>query len=449
MKNYLLLFSFLFVCLPNAAISASYQEVEVKLQQQLDLAQQNYRQQATSITRKRAPKLKTLYKLEKKLLGLRSDLAADIRAKDEQYLSLKQIQSRLDQWQDQNRFIHNQLNSLTNSQEQVSTAVTRLFKQRLVKLSERLNPQWQSSDAVKNSGEVVTGLLLMSGPLSWFQHNQQFYISEQLDSKSTLKIAVTASESASLAILNTAQDNVQNTVQENELKSQQNWLWLQTDITAGKATAIAAETVSYWQKLQVGGIWSYPILGFGLLSLIMVLIKFIQLIKLPRLNSSYAQDIVSSNSAVSIGSEVLDKKSSQWQQQFAVLAWQVRTYDLDKTNDQLFALLMQYKGRLERGMSLLAATAAVAPLLGLLGTVSGMIHTFEMMNLFGNKDPSLLSGGISEALFTTELGLIVAIPALLAHAYLSRQHQGYLSQLENDSVLLAHLGKPQSGVPVC
>ncbi len=76
---------------------------------------------------------------------------------------------------------------------------------------------------------------------------------------------------------------------------------------------------------------------------------------------------------------------------------------------------------LERYLSALAVSANAAPLLGLLGTVTGMIHTFHLITVFGTGDPRVLSSGIAEALITTEYGLIIAIPALLIHAYLSRR----------------------------
>lgn len=78
---------------------------------------------------------------------------------------------------------------------------------------------------------------------------------------------------------------------------------------------------------------------------------------------------------------------------------------------------------LERGNSLIKLLAAIAPLLGLLGTVTGMIVTFQAISLFGTGDPKLMAGGISQALVTTVLGLVVAIPLLFSHsiiAYLSR-----------------------------
>ena len=71
---------------------------------------------------------------------------------------------------------------------------------------------------------------------------------------------------------------------------------------------------------------------------------------------------------------------------------------------------------LEKNLSLLKLLAGVAPLMGLLGTVTGMILTFQAITLFGTGDPKLMAGGISQALMTTVLGLVVAIPILLLHA---------------------------------
>ena len=75
--------------------------------------------------------------------------------------------------------------------------------------------------------------------------------------------------------------------------------------------------------------------------------------------------------------------------------------------------------RLEGGLNLIKVLAATAPLLGLLGTVIGMINTFQAITLFGTGDPQIMAGGISEALVTTVLGLIAAIPLLLLHSFAS------------------------------
>ncbi len=94
--------------------------------------------------------------------------------------------------------------------------------------------------------------------------------------------------------------------------------------------------------------------------------------------------------------------------------------------------------RLERLLPLLRTAAAVAPLLGLLGTVTGMIATFDIITEYGTGDPKRLSGGISQALVTTELGLAVAIPTLLLHTLLDRWASRILSRLQTDSLVAIH-----------
>jgi biopolymer transport protein ExbB len=89
--------------------------------------------------------------------------------------------------------------------------------------------------------------------------------------------------------------------------------------------------------------------------------------------------------------------------------------------------------KLESGLNLVKVLAAVAPLLGLLGTVIGMINTFQAITLFGTGDPQLMAGGISEALITTVLGLIAAIPLLLLHAFASGTARSVTAVLEEQS----------------
>jgi biopolymer transport protein ExbB len=105
--------------------------------------------------------------------------------------------------------------------------------------------------------------------------------------------------------------------------------------------------------------------------------------------------------------------------------------------------------RLERFNATVLVFAAVAPLLGLLGTVTGIISTFDVITKFGTGDPKLLSGGISEALVTTELGLMVAIPALLLGTLLSGRAQAMLRDLEKSALQAVNLVQAvESAVPL-
>ena len=98
---------------------------------------------------------------------------------------------------------------------------------------------------------------------------------------------------------------------------------------------------------------------------------------------------------------------------------------------------------LERGQSFVRLLSAVAPLLGLLGTVVGMIATFQSITLFGTSDPKLMAAGISQALMTTVLGLVVAIPLLFCHSYLAARSRRLAQILQERSLgLLAEAESP-------
>lgn len=110
--------------------------------------------------------------------------------------------------------------------------------------------------------------------------------------------------------------------------------------------------------------------------------------------------------------------------------WTERGSDPDAREDLLFTKLIEVRLKLTKGLAALSVIAATTPLLGLLGTVTGMISTFRRITLFGAGDPQALSGGISEALITTKFGLVVAIPTFLLYAFLSRRAQGTAAELE-------------------
>ncbi|RLA81136.1 MAG: MotA/TolQ/ExbB proton channel family protein [Deltaproteobacteria bacterium] len=96
---------------------------------------------------------------------------------------------------------------------------------------------------------------------------------------------------------------------------------------------------------------------------------------------------------------------------------------------------------LERYINVIGAIAGVAPLLGLLGTVSGMIKSFNVISLQGVADPGSLAGGISEALITTAAGLVVAIPAFVMYHYLRNKVDSLVVEMEEISVRMVELLK--------
>ncbi len=111
----------------------------------------------------------------------------------------------------------------------------------------------------------------------------------------------------------------------------------------------------------------------------------------------------------------------------------VKGHDSDTIELKLDEAILQESPKLERGLNLLKLGAGIAPLLGLLGTVTGMIKTFQAMMIYGTGDPQLMAGGISEALVTTMLGLIAAIPLLILHSFCSSLARGVQGTLEEQS----------------
>ncbi len=124
---------------------------------------------------------------------------------------------------------------------------------------------------------------------------------------------------------------------------------------------------------------------------------------------------------------------------------QNRKADPETLEIKLDEAVMREVPGLERGLTTIKILAAVAPMLGLLGTVVGMIETFQSITLFGTGDPQLMAGGISQALVTTALGLTVAIPLLLLHSVASAKSKRLVNIMEERSagVLAAHMEKTQ------
>jgi biopolymer transport protein ExbB len=113
--------------------------------------------------------------------------------------------------------------------------------------------------------------------------------------------------------------------------------------------------------------------------------------------------------------------------------------DRDHMEGIVYEAILQESGPLDRFAPAILVIASVAPLLGLLGTVTGMIETFDMITEFGTGDPKLLSDGIAIALVTTKLGLIVAIPTLLLGSLLSAWAKNIKRDMEYSALRIINI----------
>jgi biopolymer transport protein ExbB len=119
--------------------------------------------------------------------------------------------------------------------------------------------------------------------------------------------------------------------------------------------------------------------------------------------------------------------------------------DLETLELRLDEAILRETTPLERGLNFIRVLYVVAPLLGLLGTVVGMIATFQMITLFGTGDPRMMAGGISTALVTTVLGLAVAIPLTLLHSFLQGKARALVQILEQQAAgIVARVAESRS-----
>lgn len=207
------------------------------------------------------------------------------------------------------------------------------------------------------------------------------------------------------------------------------------DPTMGKALKMAQTRESLQEHIGKGGLWGMVILILGAIGLILAIFKAIDIasVKVPNVDTIegmlYDIDADKVEDARAKADSIPGAPGKIYQD--AVKHINQRRSVLEEI---IFARLLEIRPKLERFLAFIALVAAASPLLGLLGTVTGMIKTFDLITIFGTGDAKSLSGGISEALVTTELGLAVAIPALLLHGLLNRMARRKIADLEQGAV---------------
>ena len=175
------------------------------------------------------------------------------------------------------------------------------------------------------------------------------------------------------------------------------------------------------EHIETGGIVMYPLLIVSVIMFFLVIKKFLEM-----------RDFSKGDRPIR---ECLQSLGKPW---FTAAPWQRdiiknfladRTFDEDLDRSIMEALMLRQSSYVERYIKSIAILASVAPLLGLLGTVTGMITTFLVIATSGTGDAKALASGISEALITTQTGLVVAVPGLFLANYLRRSSEKLLSRM--------------------
>ena len=192
-----------------------------------------------------------------------------------------------------------------------------------------------------------------------------------------------------------------------------------TGPTGGSLLANLIQTPSLAERAAQGREVGYAIIFVGLIGIILAFWKLWSLFVLGKAVKAQA------------GSKTLDVRNPLGR----VLKVGEDNFkkDIDTLELKLAEAIMAERPSIERGISAVRIISVVAPLAGLLGTVTGMIVTFQMITLYGTGDPKLMAGGISQALVTTVLGLLVAIPTTLLHSFTASSAKGIINVLEEQS----------------
>jgi len=214
---------------------------------------------------------------------------------------------------------------------------------------------------------------------------------------------------------------------------------LPLDLSAGAIFEHSGGQRGVWEWLRAGGFLVWPIIMVGSVAVALIIERLI-----------YLGRVKANSNAFMLKLQALTDKE-QWQEAKTLCSSQTSTPTCkvletaldhvgttrDVIENAIQEAILRELPRLERFLPTLSVLAAVAPLLGLLGTVTGMINTFQVITLVGTGDSRMMSGGISEALITTQLGLAVAIPIIIVHNFLERRVDKVIGDMEEKSVALS------------
>jgi biopolymer transport protein ExbB len=191
------------------------------------------------------------------------------------------------------------------------------------------------------------------------------------------------------------------------------------DGTRGGILALLVESPTIKDRIEQGGIVGYCIIALGIIGLIIAFMRWMALSTADRkVKAQLKRESASTDNPLG---RVLAAYESN------------RGADTETIELKLSEAALKEMPNLTKGLLFIKVVSAVAPLMGLLGTVTGMIKTFQVITLYGAGDPKMMAGGISQALMTTVLGLVVAIPMVLLHTVVSGKSRKIVNILQSQS----------------
>jgi biopolymer transport protein ExbB len=191
------------------------------------------------------------------------------------------------------------------------------------------------------------------------------------------------------------------------------------DVTRGQLLSLLIQNPDQMEQIRQGGTPGYIIIGLGILGVLLAVERLITLSIASRKVSSQLK------SETPKGNNPLGRVLMVYEEN--------KNVDTETLELKLGEAILKEQPSLQRGILFIKIISVVAPLLGLLGTVVGMINTFQAIMLFGAGDATRMAGGISQALQTTKLGLVVAIPMVLLHTIVNGRSRRIMQVLQEQS----------------
>lgn len=436
----------------SAPPAGTFQHADMSVQQQLEASLAELSRLREEIVMEKIPLSRKLRDLEDELIEVRREYQQTTRLLDSRTLDLSNLRSEIKSREQEKSYLANLLNEYIRNFEsrlhiaelhryeepleaaklapensnlsdlEIFQTQAGLVKTSLDRLHNALGGDRFDGAAVDSSGLVKPGTFVLVGPAALFR-------SEDGESIGTAEQRLGSLEPTVLGFEDPGQARVAALLVENGSGK------FPLDPTLGNAHKIEATKQTLWEHISKGGLTMVPILGLAAAAMLVAIFKWIQLSRLQSPPNEKIQTVLNAVAKhdASAAAEAAESIHGPAGEMLAAGVEHIRE-PRDLVEEVMYEKILAAKMKLQSFLPFIAISASSAPLLGLLGTVTGIINTFKLITVFGSGDVKTLSGGISEALITTEFGLIVAIPSLLLHAFLSRKARGMIDRMEKVAV---------------
>ena len=397
-----------------------------------------------------------LSELQKELITVRAEFQQTTRLLDTRTLDLTNLKSEIKQREDQSKYITGLFSEYTRefgtrmhrteeelyaevleaaelapenkalSSEEVDAAQLALVSATLDRIDAALGGVSFPGSAIDEKGALHKGKFVLVGPVGFFATDTGTVVGsaeQRLNSAAAVVLPFSDPLNAEAAreFVRTGSGS------------------FPLDPTMGRARKIEATQDTVLDEVQKGGVVMYPIFGMAALALLVALFKWLSMLLLRKPSKKKINQLLD---AVAKRDEELAIAKAR---AISGPAGRMLTAGVEHLREPrelieevMYEVMLKTRLKLQSFLPFIAICAASAPLMGLLGTVTGIIKTFKMITVFGSGDVKTLSDGISEALITTKFGLVVAIPSLLLHAFLSRKARGVVGTMETAAVALVN-----------